>query len=96
MCTKKKDIITKSFRDNGISILLDGSEDELIYIKEISNNTINWNDWENAIDITIGSNDFEAIPNFKDDGMAFEVWIEDLIRFSYELFKVEKLKDFYK
>lgn len=91
----KRDIVIESFTDTGISISPDGSEDNLIHIKDIDRATIDWNDWENARDITIKlEEEYEEVPADLGHHFGFELGGESLIAAGhYMLMKNEDLRN---
>jgi hypothetical protein len=78
VCDEKKDIVVKSFIDTGIAIRPDGSQDHLINIKGISNSSLVWDGWEEAVDITVKTEDYEEVPAVLDDLVAFLTATEDV------------------
>jgi hypothetical protein len=78
VCDEKKEIVVKSFIDTGIAIRPDGSQDHLINIKGISNSSLVWDGWEEAVDITVKTEDYEEVPAVLDDLVAFLTATEDV------------------
>jgi hypothetical protein len=60
----KAQLVAKAFKDCGISILPDGSEDFKINIKDISNDQIDLSGWEDAEEVIV--QDEELIPSSQD------------------------------
>lgn len=79
VCVEKKEIVVKSFMDTGIAIRPDGSQDHLINIKGIPNSSLIWDGWEEAVDITVKTEDYEEVPAVLDDLVAFLTATEDVV-----------------
>jgi len=79
LITDKKDIVVKSFVHTGISIRPDGSEDDLISLKGISKDQINFTGWETENDPKIKLEDYEELPSFLDTTVEVTLNGEHLI-----------------
>lgn len=76
---EKKEIVLKSFIDTGIAIRPDESQDHLINIKDIPKSSLIWDGWEEAVNITIKTEDYEEVPAVLDDLVAFLTATEDVV-----------------
>lgn len=86
---ERPEMVQKAFKQCGISISPDGTEDHLIKIKDIPNSAIDFSGWEKAEEIS--TSETHEIPHSGDDMEDFSLQGEDLLPINN--YRTQLLKD---